>query len=86
MKPNFWRLQFTSIQLHFIYIVAKNNNYHLKVLYVRRPYNISSKTQQPNNQTNCYEQALGDSGKEKNPFNKKKPPTEPGSGRGSRLS
>ncbi|PME06504.1 hypothetical protein A8A06_07425 [Escherichia coli] len=32
-----------------------------------------------------YEQALGNGGKEKLPFNRKKPPAEPGSGRGSHL-
>lgn len=44
MKPNVWRLQFTLLQFNFIYIVEKKH--HLKALYVGRPYNNSSKTQQ----------------------------------------
>lgn len=44
MKPNFCRLQFTLLQFNFIYIVVKKH--HLKALYVGRPYNNSSKTQQ----------------------------------------
>lgn len=37
------------------------------------------------NQTTTYEQALGDSGKEKLPFKEKKNRAEPGTGRGCHL-
>lgn len=39
-----------------------------------------------NNQAIPYEQALGNCGQEELPFNWKKPPTEPGSGKGSHLT
>jgi len=52
--------------------------HYLKALYrVRsRPYFVTEK--KPN--SSHKEQALGDRGEEKLPFNRKKPPTEPGSG------
>lgn len=51
-------------------------------LYGKEPTIIQRK---PNNQTNPVSQQLGNSGKEKLTFNRKKPPAVPGSERGSHL-
>lgn len=46
---------------------------------------LKKNIENPNNQMNPYEQVLGNSRKEKRPCNRKKPPVEPGLGRGGRL-
>uniref|UniRef100_A0A3B4GE60 protein-tyrosine-phosphatase n=1 Tax=Pundamilia nyererei TaxID=303518 RepID=A0A3B4GE60_9CICH len=58
---------------------SKSRQEVLKVLCIIRPYS------NPNNQKTLYAQALGSSEKEKLPFNKKKSPATPGSGRGGHL-
>lgn len=49
------------------------------------PVTILERNPQQSDQANSDEQALGNTGKKKLPFNRRKLPAEPGSGRGSHL-
>lgn len=77
-----------SMQFNFIYIAPNHNNSCLKVLCIKRsrPYNNTEKTEKPPTSDDPYEQALCSSGRKILPFNREKPPGEPGSDRGGHLS
>lgn len=68
-------IKFHSVKFSFMHVEPTHNNSCLKVLCVVN--------KDLNNGMTCCEQGCGDSGKEKRPFNKKKHPAQPGSGRGS---
>lgn len=84
-----------NVSLNFIYTALIHNNSHLQLMfycrieimqyYRKKPNNLKPNNLKPNDQNILYEQALGYNGKDELPFNKQKPPVEPGSGRDSHV-
>lgn len=81
-----------NVSLNFIYTALIHNNSHLQLMFYCRietlqyyRKNTTMQTTQPSDQNILYEQAHGYNGKDERPFNKQKPPVEPGSGRDSHV-
>lgn len=79
-----------NVSLNFIYTALIHNNNHLQLMFYCRTeimqyYRKKTNNVKPNDLNILYEQTLGYNGKDKLPFNKQKPPVEPGSGRSRHL-